>query len=50
MVPVLSEPQMCHYESLVNGTLDLADIALMHDALLVRAANQRIAAEFKKDQ
>ncbi|WP_425313049.1 DUF6889 family protein [Pseudomonas putida] len=31
---------MCRYESLKDGTLNLADIALMNDALLVRAENK----------
>lgn len=31
---------MCKYESLLDGTLDLADIALMNDYLLVRAENK----------
>ncbi|WP_442872388.1 DUF6889 family protein [Acinetobacter sp. IRS14] len=31
---------MCKYESLINGTLDLADIALMNDALDVVADNE----------
>lgn len=33
---------MCRYESLKDGTLDLADIALMNDALNVQVDNQRI--------
>lgn len=32
---------MCRYESLKNGTLDLADVALMNDALDVAAENER---------
>lgn len=32
-------------ESLRNGALDLADIALLNDALDVRAENERLAAE-----
>lgn len=31
---------MCKYESLINGKLDLADIALMNDALDVVADNE----------
>ena len=31
---------MCNFESLKDGTLDLADIALMNDALDVHADNQ----------
>ncbi|WP_425129219.1 DUF6889 family protein [Burkholderia gladioli] len=30
---------MCRYESLLDGTLGLADIALMNDSLAVRADN-----------
>ena len=31
---------MCGYESLKDGTLDLADVALMNDALAVRDENE----------
>ena len=31
---------MCKYESLIDGTLDLADVALMNDYLAVRADNE----------
>ncbi|WP_371857016.1 hypothetical protein [Pseudomonas sp. NC02] len=31
---------MCLYESLLNGTLDLSDIAKMNDSLLIRAENR----------
>lgn len=34
---------MCRYESLKDGTIDLADIALMNDALDVLAHNNQIA-------
>ena len=34
---------MCRYESLKDGTLDLADIALMNEALDVILENQEIA-------
>ena len=34
---------MCRYESLKDGTLDLADIALMNESLDVVAENQEIA-------
>jgi hypothetical protein len=40
---------MCRYESLIDGTLDLAAIALMNDALDVIAENQRIADGRKED-
>jgi hypothetical protein len=36
---------MCRFESLKDGTLDLADIALMNDALNVVADNERLASE-----
>lgn len=38
MRPVLEG--LCRYESLKDGTLDLADIAKMNDALDVRNENQ----------
>jgi hypothetical protein len=36
---------MCHFESLKNGMLDLADIALMNDALTVKSDNEQLAKE-----
>jgi hypothetical protein len=36
---------MCRFESLKNGELDLADIALMNDALAVKADNEQLAKE-----
>jgi hypothetical protein len=39
MRPVLEG--CCRYESLVDGTLDLIDIARLNDALAVRAENER---------
>ena len=41
LVPVVRG--MCRYESLGDGTLDRADIALMHDMLAVQADNEEIA-------
>jgi hypothetical protein len=43
MAPVLAG--LCRYESLIDGALDLSDIARMHDALAVRAENERRARE-----
>lgn len=39
---------MCRYESLLDGTLGLYDIALMNDALNVIADNEQIAHEAEK--
>ena len=39
MRPVLEG--MCLYENLKNGALSLADVAMMNDALDVRAENER---------
>ncbi len=41
---------MCLYESLKDGALDLADIALMNDALDVRDTNQGIARDLRERQ
>lgn len=42
---------MCRYESLKDGTLDLADIALMNDALAVKADNEaRARAAIAREQ
>lgn len=38
MRPVLHG--LCKYESLMDGTLDLADVALMNDALSVKFENE----------
>lgn len=46
LAPVFA--QLCKYESLKDGTLDLVDIATMNDGLAVRAENDaraRKAAE-----
>jgi hypothetical protein len=43
MAPVLAG--LCRYESLINGALGLMDLARMHDALAVRAENERRARE-----
>lgn len=43
MRPVLAG--LCRLESLKDGTLDLADVQLMNDALDVRAENERRIAE-----
>lgn len=39
MRPVLEG--LCNYESLMDGTLDLCDIARMNEALDVRIENER---------
>ncbi len=36
---------ICRYESLIDGTLDLADVALLNDALTVRSENELRLAE-----
>ncbi|EHU1249336.1 hypothetical protein AXE56_RS05430 [Acinetobacter baumannii] len=37
---------LCRFESLKDGTLDLADIALMNDALDVQADNQLLLERY----
>lgn len=41
---------MCRYESLRDGTLDMADIALMNDMLAVSADNEAIARRWVEEQ
>ncbi|MDW3684907.1 hypothetical protein RA280_24765 [Cupriavidus sp. CV2] len=41
MAPVMEG--LCKYESLLDGTLSLEDVALMNDALAVRADNRAAA-------
>lgn len=36
---------MCRYESLKDGTLDLADIARMNEYLVMKADNEELARE-----
>ncbi|GHE69987.1 hypothetical protein GCM10019059_32180 [Camelimonas fluminis] len=36
---------MCRYESLVDGTLDLADVATMNDVIDVQDENSRRAED-----
>ncbi|WP_408509693.1 DUF6889 family protein [Paraburkholderia sediminicola] len=33
---------LCKYESLIDGTLCLEDLAILNDAIAVRAANEEI--------
>jgi len=40
---------MCLYESLINGTIDLVDIARMNDCLDVRQENERRYREANKE-
>lgn len=40
---------MCKMESARDGTLDLADFALMNDALLIEVENQYRASEANKN-
>ncbi|WP_416202783.1 DUF6889 family protein [Acinetobacter pittii] len=37
---------LCRFESLKDGTVDLADVALMNDALDVLADNQLLLERF----
>jgi len=41
---------MCRYESLKDGAIDLADIALMNDCLDVLAENNHIAQRHNENQ
>ena len=40
---------MCKYESLIDGTLSIDDIALMNDALDVKAHNEELYSEANQD-
>lgn len=41
---------LCRYESLKDGTLDLADIALMNDFLAMTADNEHLANELAEQR
>lgn len=43
MRPVLRG--LCRYESLIDGTIDIADLALMHEAMDVQDENRARAEE-----
>jgi hypothetical protein len=42
MIPTLSNPPMCTFKELKDGTYDLADVAFMVDVLLVKLDNEDI--------
>jgi hypothetical protein len=43
--------QLCHYESLIDGTLDLADIALMNEVLDAYDENdRRLREHYERDR
>jgi hypothetical protein len=43
--------QMCRYESLIDGTLDLADVALLNETLDVFDENERRMREhYQRDR
>jgi hypothetical protein len=48
MRPVLRK--VCRYESLIDGTLGLDDVALLNDALDVQDENERRALEAQRDR
>ena len=39
---------LLRYESLTDGSVDICDVALLNDALAVRAENERLAREASK--
>lgn len=47
MRPVIAG--LCKFESLKDGSIDLADLALMNDALQVQQDNQLLAQENPPD-
>lgn len=48
MRPVLEG--LCRFESLKDGTLDLVDVALLNDALSVRADNRALQEQWLANQ
>lgn len=50
MRPVLSNPPLCTYKELQDGTYSLTDIGAMNDALDVKAENEARAHEAAKAQ
>jgi hypothetical protein len=41
---------MCRYESLKDGSIDLADIALMNDAIACHADNEALANRIAREK
>jgi hypothetical protein len=41
---------LCRFESLKDGTVDLADIALMNDALDVQSDNQLLLEQYNEQK
>lgn len=41
---------LCRYESLKDGTIDLADLALLNDVLNARADNEALAYKMRVEQ
>jgi len=48
MAPVIAG--MCKFESLKDGSIDLADLSLMNDALAVKSDNEHIARAWAEKQ
>ncbi|SDV49079.1 DUF6889 family protein [Chitinasiproducens palmae] len=48
LAPVIAG--MCRYESLLDGSIGLEDIALMNDALAVRADNELRARRLMEEK
>jgi len=48
LAPVLTG--MCKYESLLDGTLGMHDVALMNDALAVRNDNRALAERLREKE
>jgi hypothetical protein len=44
------EAGMCRYESLIDGTLTLLDLARMNEYLLIQAENKARVSEAYRDQ
>lgn len=41
---------LCKYESLIDGTMDLADVALLNDALMVKADNRELIRKQRREE
>jgi hypothetical protein len=42
--------RLCQYESLIDGTLDLSDVALLNDTLAVRTDNELTIRDLLKEK
>jgi hypothetical protein len=46
----MAEPPLCTYKDIIDGTLDLADIATLNDIIDIKIANREIYENWQDRQ